>query len=114
MADRGRPVEVGFLLIPNADEHPRLVEQAELADRLGLDYIGVQDHPYQPITTGAFGGFLDGPADHWADALAGLAMDEGMDTFIFRPREDPIRQMEVFANEVVPVVRERVVHPRGS
>src|SRR6185369_1540264 len=45
--DYGRPIEFGFFLVPNADEYPQLIEQAELADRLGLDYIGVQDHPYQ-------------------------------------------------------------------
>jgi alkanesulfonate monooxygenase SsuD/methylene tetrahydromethanopterin reductase-like flavin-dependent oxidoreductase (luciferase family) len=47
MPDYGRPIEFGFFLVPNADEYPQLIEQAELADRLGLDYIGVQDHPYQ-------------------------------------------------------------------
>jgi hypothetical protein len=47
MPERGRPIEFGDFLIPNADEYPELVEQAERTDRLGLDYIGIQDHPYQ-------------------------------------------------------------------
>jgi alkanesulfonate monooxygenase SsuD/methylene tetrahydromethanopterin reductase-like flavin-dependent oxidoreductase (luciferase family) len=47
MPDYGRPIEFGFFLIPDADEYPELLRQAELADRLGLDYIGIQDHPYQ-------------------------------------------------------------------
>jgi alkanesulfonate monooxygenase SsuD/methylene tetrahydromethanopterin reductase-like flavin-dependent oxidoreductase (luciferase family) len=47
MPDYGRPIEFGFFLVPNADEYPQLIEQAELADRLGLQYVGVQDHPYQ-------------------------------------------------------------------
>ncbi len=37
----------GWFLTPNADEYPQLVAQAQLADRLGLDLIGIQDHPYQ-------------------------------------------------------------------
>jgi alkanesulfonate monooxygenase SsuD/methylene tetrahydromethanopterin reductase-like flavin-dependent oxidoreductase (luciferase family) len=47
MPDYGRPIEFGFFLIPNADEYPQLIEQAELADGLGLEYLGVQDQPYQ-------------------------------------------------------------------
>ena len=46
MSDYGRPVRFGYFLIPEA--HPsRPLEIAQLADQLGLDYIGVQDHPYQ-------------------------------------------------------------------
>ena len=298
MPDYGRPIELGFFLIPNADEYPQLIEQAELADRLGLQYIGVQDHPYQRryldtftllpvlaartsriglfpdvanlplrqpavlakaaasldlmsggrfelglgagafwdaiwalggprrapgeavealedaieiirlmwsgerglrydgrhhalrgghagpdplhqigiwlgavgprmlaltgrradgwvpsssyvppgrlpelqaqideaaqtagrdpaevkrlynvdgrITTGAFGGFLDGPADHWADTLTDLAIRHGMDTFIFWPREAPLEQLRLFAEEVAPRVRALVHRERGS
>ena len=35
MPDYGRPIEFGFFLIPNADEYPQLIEQAELA---GLEH----------------------------------------------------------------------------
>ncbi|RBQ17616.1 LLM class flavin-dependent oxidoreductase [Spongiactinospora rosea] len=45
MGDYGLPLEFGYFLIPNADDP--LLERARLADRLGLDLIGVQDHPYQ-------------------------------------------------------------------
>lgn len=45
MSDYGRPLEFGYFLVPYADDP--LVEYAGLADRLGLDLIGVQDHPYQ-------------------------------------------------------------------
>jgi alkanesulfonate monooxygenase SsuD/methylene tetrahydromethanopterin reductase-like flavin-dependent oxidoreductase (luciferase family) len=45
MTDYGRPVEFGYFLVPNADDP--LLETARTADRLGLDLIGVQDHPYQ-------------------------------------------------------------------
>ncbi|MEU7002383.1 LLM class flavin-dependent oxidoreductase [Nonomuraea sp. NPDC046570] len=45
MSDYGRPIEFGYFLVPNADDP--LIETARLADGLGLDLIGVQDHPYQ-------------------------------------------------------------------
>jgi alkanesulfonate monooxygenase SsuD/methylene tetrahydromethanopterin reductase-like flavin-dependent oxidoreductase (luciferase family) len=298
MPDYGRSIEFGFFLIPNADEYPHLIEQAELADRLGLQYIGVQDHPYQQryldtltllpvlaartsrislfpdvanlplrqpavlakaaasldlmsggrfelglgagafwdaiwalggprrapgeavealedaievirllwsgerglrydgrhhalrgghagpvpphqiglwlgavgprmlaltgqradgwipsssyvpptrlpelqaqiddaaqaagrdpaevkrlynidgrITTGTFDGFLDGPVDHWVDTLSDLAVRHGMDTFIFWPREAPVQQLRLFAEEVSPRVRALVSRERSS
>ena len=45
MSDYGRPLEFGYFLVPEAAAP--LVEYARLADGLGLDLIGVQDHPYQ-------------------------------------------------------------------
>ncbi|RSN10684.1 5,10-methylene tetrahydromethanopterin reductase [Nonomuraea sp. WAC 01424] len=42
----------GAFLAPEAAGSDRVLRHAELADRLGLDLIGVQDHPYQA-------GFLD-------------------------------------------------------
>lgn len=37
----------GVFPVPEADGVDRLVEQVLLADRLGLDLVGIQDHPYQ-------------------------------------------------------------------
>ncbi len=45
--DYGRPVEFGFFPIPNADDYAEVVEQVRLGDELGLDLVGIQDHPYQ-------------------------------------------------------------------
>lgn len=45
MSDHGRAIKFGYFLIPNA-ESP-LLSIARQAERLGLDYIAVQDHPYQ-------------------------------------------------------------------
>src|SRR5918994_6953236 len=47
MTDYGRSVEFGYFPIPNADDYPQLVALARSADELGIDLIGVQDHPYQ-------------------------------------------------------------------
>lgn len=45
MTQQDRTLKFGYFLIPNA-ESP-LLSLAQEAERLGLDYIGVQDHPYQ-------------------------------------------------------------------
>ncbi|HET9590373.1 MAG TPA: LLM class flavin-dependent oxidoreductase [Anaerolineales bacterium] len=45
MPDYGRAIKSGYFLIPNA-ESPLLSIGREV-ERLGLDYIAVQDHPYQ-------------------------------------------------------------------
>ena len=41
----GPDIKFGYFLIPNADAP--LLSQAQEAERLGLDYVAVQDHPYQ-------------------------------------------------------------------
>lgn len=45
MPDHRRDIKFGYFLIPNADAP--LLSIAQDAERLGLDYIAVQDHPYQ-------------------------------------------------------------------
>jgi alkanesulfonate monooxygenase SsuD/methylene tetrahydromethanopterin reductase-like flavin-dependent oxidoreductase (luciferase family) len=45
VTDFGRPLSFGYFLIPNAADP--LLATAEEAERRGLDYLGVQDHPYQ-------------------------------------------------------------------
>ena len=37
----------GVFPVPEADAQERVIEQVLLADRLGLDLVGIQDHPYQ-------------------------------------------------------------------
>ncbi|HEU0296424.1 MAG TPA: LLM class flavin-dependent oxidoreductase [Anaerolineales bacterium] len=45
MPNHSRDLKFGYFLIPNADSP--LLSIAQEAERLGLDYIAVQDHPYQ-------------------------------------------------------------------
>lgn len=59
------------------------------------------------------GGFLHGSVSQWIDELTELAVEHGMDTFVFGPSVDPVPQLERFAAEVVPAVRERVARHRG-
>lgn len=47
MTDYGRPVQFGVFPTPEADRVDRILEVASVADRDGLDLIGIQDHPYQ-------------------------------------------------------------------
>jgi alkanesulfonate monooxygenase SsuD/methylene tetrahydromethanopterin reductase-like flavin-dependent oxidoreductase (luciferase family) len=58
-------------------------------------------------------GSLSGPASRWIDELSRFALELGMDTFIYWPAEDHVRQVELFASEVVPAVRETVAGERG-
>jgi alkanesulfonate monooxygenase SsuD/methylene tetrahydromethanopterin reductase-like flavin-dependent oxidoreductase (luciferase family) len=43
----GRPLELGISLVPNRSDLDFLRDLARAADELGLDVIGIQDHPYQ-------------------------------------------------------------------
>jgi alkanesulfonate monooxygenase SsuD/methylene tetrahydromethanopterin reductase-like flavin-dependent oxidoreductase (luciferase family) len=45
LPDNHHPIKFGYFLIPNADAP--LLETAQEVERLGLDYVAVQDHPYQ-------------------------------------------------------------------
>jgi hypothetical protein len=56
---------------------------------------------------------LDGPAEQWVDELTGLALEQGMDTFVFGPVESPLAQVERFAAEVAPAVRAAVARHRS-
>lgn len=37
----------GLSVVPTAADYPQIVEQVLAAERLGLDVVGIQDHPYQ-------------------------------------------------------------------
>ncbi|HEX6579092.1 MAG TPA: LLM class flavin-dependent oxidoreductase [Jiangellaceae bacterium] len=45
MSESGRDPSFGCFLVPNAADP--LLDAAREVERLGLDYVGVQDHPYQ-------------------------------------------------------------------
>lgn len=55
---------------------------------------------------------LRGTVDQWTQTLTSLAVDTGMDTFIFAAPGDDIDQTKRFANEVVPAVRHNVAEHR--
>lgn len=43
----GRPLEFGSSVVPNTADTSQARELAARADALGLDLLGIQDHPYQ-------------------------------------------------------------------
>lgn len=57
---------------------------------------------------------LIGDVKAWVDALTDWSVDLGLDTFIFWPMSAPLAQLEIFATEVVPGVRQRVAEWRNE
>jgi alkanesulfonate monooxygenase SsuD/methylene tetrahydromethanopterin reductase-like flavin-dependent oxidoreductase (luciferase family) len=58
-------------------------------------------------------GTLDGPVSLWVEELTRFALELGMDTFIHWPSGDREHQVELFASEVAPAVREAVAAERS-
>ena len=48
MSDYGHGLSFGIFVAPQADAGPHVIELARRADAAGLDWVSVQDHPYQP------------------------------------------------------------------
>jgi hypothetical protein len=53
-------------------------------------------------------GLLDGPRSVRVEQLSTFALEQAMDTFVCWPSEDHVHQIEVFASEIVPTIREDV------
>jgi alkanesulfonate monooxygenase SsuD/methylene tetrahydromethanopterin reductase-like flavin-dependent oxidoreductase (luciferase family) len=62
--------------------------------------------------SGSGSGLLDGPPAEWADQLTDLAMSYGVSGFVLAPGADPDRDLRIFAEEVVPLVRQNVEQER--
>jgi alkanesulfonate monooxygenase SsuD/methylene tetrahydromethanopterin reductase-like flavin-dependent oxidoreductase (luciferase family) len=48
VADYGHDLSFGIFVTPQADAGQHVIELARRADAAGLDWVSVQDHPYQP------------------------------------------------------------------
>src|SRR5258708_39292070 len=48
MRDYGHPLAFGYFLSPDLPDPAATLATAWLLDELGYDFIGVQDHPYNP------------------------------------------------------------------
>jgi alkanesulfonate monooxygenase SsuD/methylene tetrahydromethanopterin reductase-like flavin-dependent oxidoreductase (luciferase family) len=55
---------------------------------------------------------LNGPPGHWIETLTGLVLELGFDDFIFSPSDGVLDQVDRFAQEVAPGVREAVAAAR--
>jgi alkanesulfonate monooxygenase SsuD/methylene tetrahydromethanopterin reductase-like flavin-dependent oxidoreductase (luciferase family) len=51
-------------------------------------------------------GRLEGPPEHWVETLTRFATELGFDTFVFWPSDDHRMQLERFAQEVIPELRQ--------
>lgn len=47
MSDYGRPIQFGISVVPTSADFLQTRNAVSLADALGLDLVGIQDHPYQ-------------------------------------------------------------------
>lgn len=93
--------------------HQRIDDAAHGADRDPADIRRLYNIN-GTITDGTTGDdVLQGPASQWVDALSSWALESGVDTFIFWPDDPSTVQIERFAHEVAPAVRERVAAARG-
>lgn len=59
-------------------------------------------------------GLLEGSVSKWVEQLTRFVLEFGMDTFVYWPSDDHVRQIEVFAGDVVPAVREAVEKERTT
>jgi alkanesulfonate monooxygenase SsuD/methylene tetrahydromethanopterin reductase-like flavin-dependent oxidoreductase (luciferase family) len=91
--------------------HARIDEAAVAA---GRDPAGIRRVYNVWGTIDGVGGFLQGTVEQWVDELTDLAVEHGMDTFVFGPAEDPVVQLHRFAAEVAPAVSEQVDGHRRS
>lgn len=98
-------------LVP--DLQRRIDEGAAEAGRRPAEIRRIYNLPGE-ITEGPATGLLQGPVEHWIETLTGFAIELGFDTFIFWPGGDAPRQVERFAEEVVPGVRDAVTRARTA
>jgi alkanesulfonate monooxygenase SsuD/methylene tetrahydromethanopterin reductase-like flavin-dependent oxidoreductase (luciferase family) len=59
-------------------------------------------------------GFLVGPAGQWVEELTQLALELDFDTFVFGDRDTTVPSLHLFAEEIIPAVRENVARARQS
>jgi alkanesulfonate monooxygenase SsuD/methylene tetrahydromethanopterin reductase-like flavin-dependent oxidoreductase (luciferase family) len=97
------------------DRLPEMQERIDAgADRAGREPGEIRRLYNVSGNIGAEGdGHLEGPASKWVEQLTRFALELGLDTFIYWPSEDRERQVELFAGEVVPAVREAVAAERS-
>jgi alkanesulfonate monooxygenase SsuD/methylene tetrahydromethanopterin reductase-like flavin-dependent oxidoreductase (luciferase family) len=65
------------------------------------------------ITNGPMQDRFVGPVEYWVDELTRLVVEIGIDTFIYWPADDRMSQIELFAAEVVPAVKDQVAKVRN-
>lgn len=99
------PPQKALALNSKIDEAADEAGRAPSEIRRAYNVMGVID---------AEGEGIKGPIELWVERLTGFVRDTGMDTFLFWPTGgDTIAQLERFAHEVAPAVREAVAKDRA-
>jgi hypothetical protein len=116
LALTGRAADGWVLSLPYAppERIPSLrarVDEAAAAAGRDPDEIRRIYNVVGEITDGATEGVLHGPVEHWVEQLVSFVEELRFDTLVFWPQRDPLRQVERFAAEVMPPVREAVEVP---
>jgi alkanesulfonate monooxygenase SsuD/methylene tetrahydromethanopterin reductase-like flavin-dependent oxidoreductase (luciferase family) len=95
--------------VPPADVPEALERIGEGAAQAGRDPAAIRRiyNVSGAIVDGPARGVLHGPPAHWIEALTSFA-ELGFDTFVFWPDGEVLPQVERFAQEVAPGVREAV------
>lgn len=95
-----------------AEMHERIDAAAHEAGRRPSDIRRLYNVSGK-ITDGDRGDLLEGPVPYWVDELTNLAVESGMDAFIFWPATEPTAQLRRFADEVAPAVRKAIAADRS-
>ncbi|MDX2160411.1 MAG: LLM class flavin-dependent oxidoreductase [bacterium] len=92
------------------DEGAEEMGRSPDAIRRGYNVMGILNYgQHSSVPTGLGEGAFFGTVKDWADYLNGLHQEQRLDTFVFwGVGNDMIRQLEVFAREVVPLVKASV------
>ncbi len=93
--------------------HARIDEAAQSAGRKPGEIRRIYNVS-GTITEGSRGDFLEGPTSYWVEELTRLAVELGMDAFIFWPSRDPAHQLHSFGEDVAPAVRDAVAMHRTA
>jgi hypothetical protein len=94
-----QPAAFGLNVDPNAGGLAIAGRIATIADSAGLEYVGIQDHPYNADFLDTF------TAITWLAARTSRVL--------FWPSGDRERQSRIFAEEVVPAAREALQGAAG-
>ncbi len=95
------------------DEGAASVGRPTTAIRRCYNLMGVLDVGHSNMRIRPHAGLIYGPASAWVAQILRFYHDYRQDTFIFWPvAGDELAQIEVFAREVVPAVREQLVGKR--
>jgi alkanesulfonate monooxygenase SsuD/methylene tetrahydromethanopterin reductase-like flavin-dependent oxidoreductase (luciferase family) len=98
---------VGYTNVPALRRASAVIDQAAVdAGRQPSDVLRIWNVGGLVTDEAAGDGALVGPVAQWVDTLAEWATDPGVEAFIFWPAEDEVAQIERFAAEVAPAVRE--------